>query len=42
MPSRQEQRRNELGGFILEAHRERRETYGSPRIHRELVAKGIP
>jgi putative transposase len=40
-PSRQELRRRELNELILQAHRESRGTYGSPRIHRELVARGV-
>lgn len=40
-PSQQERRREELGRHILEAHRGSGETYGSPRIHRQLVAGGI-
>lgn len=41
-PSQQERRREELDEHILKAHRQSRETYGSPRIHRELVANGVP
>ena len=40
-PCKQEQRRNELGERILQAHWESGATYSSPRIHRELMAKGI-
>jgi transposase InsO family protein len=33
--------RHELGQRILQVHRESGATYGSPRIHRELMAKGV-
>jgi transposase InsO family protein len=40
-PSPQEQRRKELDEHILQAHRDSGETYGSPRIHRALIANGV-
>jgi transposase InsO family protein len=39
-PSRRLARRRELAGKIRDAHRRSRRTYGSPRIHRELLAGG--
>jgi transposase InsO family protein len=36
-----ERRRGELVGLILEAHKDSGGTYGSPRIHRELAARGV-
>jgi putative transposase len=39
-PSRRQQRRQELAEKISAAHQANRRVYGSPRIHRELVAGG--
>lgn len=38
--STQTRRRRELAGLIRVVHQENRQTYGSPRIQRELVARG--
>ena len=40
-PSAQAERREQLTGQIRRAHRESRQTYGSPRIHREPLAQGV-
>lgn len=40
--SSQRQRRAELAAEIREIHRMSRENYGSPRVHRELKARGKP
>ena len=39
-PSEREVRDDSLAKKIREIHRKTRETYGSPRIHRELIAQG--
>ena len=41
-PAAQAARRAELVGQIREVFAENRQVYGSPRVHRELDAKGIP
>lgn len=40
-PSAGATRRAELVGRIREIHKENRQVYGSPRVHRELAARGI-
>ena len=40
MPSAQAQRRELLIEHIATAHQMSRQTYGSPRVHRELLAQG--
>jgi putative transposase len=41
-PSSQELRRQQLSDLIHKAHQASRCTYGSPRVHRELTAQGVP
>ncbi len=41
-PSAAEQRRTALTAQIREVHKASRETYGSPRVHAELLASGQP
>lgn len=40
-PSRRQQRRQELLDQIRQAHHDSRQTYGSPRIHRQLQAQEV-
>ena len=40
-PSAQMERREQLTEHIRKAHQESRRTYGSPRVHRELLAQGV-
>jgi putative transposase len=41
-PSSQQLHRRQLSELILEAHQASGRTYGSPRVHRELIAQGVP
>jgi putative transposase len=41
-PSAQAERREQLTEQIRQAHQQSRQTYGSPRVYRELIAQGVP